>query len=163
MPPPLLFAETSYHTSSLMTRAEYLKSMPKEFEPVRGVGDYPTRLYLCSLGEVFCLPDVMSVYRYRTPGSWSARTSASPQEVVETAEAISDMLRRVDGATRGRFHAECEDALRAQEYKVLLQNRDFRAMAGKRYKDVRRGFPFRHRAMVAVGVVAPWALRLFGK
>lgn len=67
----------SFHTSSVMTRIENYSNLPEFYYEIKSFGDYTFNLCLGVEGKIRFIDNVMSVYRYQTPGSWSFKTSAS--------------------------------------------------------------------------------------
>ena len=59
-------------TESLVFRYDKNAPVPL-FRIIAEVGDYPLVLHMGSIGNVHYFPQIMGVYRYRTPGSWTDR------------------------------------------------------------------------------------------
>lgn len=84
-----------YQTSSLLVRADVIKKLLNErpgfFESAKVIGDYPLAIFLSLNGKIRYIPDVMSVYRCETSGSWSATNNRR-----ETDEELIDILKGVN-------------------------------------------------------------------
>lgn len=97
-----------YHTSAVMYRMEFAREVqsdkrPEFFGIVKNVGDYPLSIYLTLKGKVRYLPDVMSVYRYGVPGSWTKRME-NRDHFMQTQYSIVEMLKSVDKYTEFKIH-----------------------------------------------------------
>lgn len=66
----------SLATASKMHR-RYALDLDPMFLNCGEVGDMPTDLYVFSKGKIFYLDEIMSVYRYKSEGSWSLRLDNS--------------------------------------------------------------------------------------
>lgn len=72
-------SDYDFHTSSIMVRRhiyeEHCINPPCFYQPFREVhvGDFPLKILMCLRGTgVYCYGDVMSTYRSKAKGSWSA-------------------------------------------------------------------------------------------
>jgi glycosyltransferase involved in cell wall biosynthesis len=59
-----------FPTASLILRKHLIEDLP-DFYFKSSVGDYPLILILSSMGKAYYLDEIMSVYRYGIPGSWT--------------------------------------------------------------------------------------------
>lgn len=60
------------HTCSLTFRKPFGLFPPSYFDKLP-IGDYPLILYLSKFGKIFCLDDLMAVYRVHKGGVWSEK------------------------------------------------------------------------------------------
>lgn len=58
-------------TASIFVRKEIILEMP-DFNTLSSVGDYTIRMMALAKGDVYYSNEVMSVYNYKVPGSWSS-------------------------------------------------------------------------------------------
>lgn len=105
----LLDGGADYHTSSVIYRMEYGKviysdNCPDFFNKSMEVGDYPLAIYLALKGKIAYFPDIMSVYRLGTPGSWTSRMEDINIKR-RTSYALVEMLKSVDEYTNGELHS----------------------------------------------------------
>jgi len=89
----------SYHTSSLMYRAEYAHIRPDFFQKAKTFGDAPLAILLTYKGKVRFLKDIMSVYRHGTEGSWSFRNELNMEKRAQSYHYYADMLKGVNEYT----------------------------------------------------------------
>lgn len=68
-----------FQTSALFARGEVCKNRPFFAQGVSGIGDYPTALWLRLNGKIRFIGDIMSTYRFNTPGSWSSKNITNEQ------------------------------------------------------------------------------------
>ncbi len=113
----------SYHTSSLLCRAELMKTAPAFVFSILGLEDYPIAIYLTLCGKIHYFADVMSVYRLHTAGSWSSNfLMLSPEEASSQYDTRIRMLEGADEYSLGRFHAlfrAAIDGYQFRKYKVM--------------------------------------------
>ena len=115
---------SDFHTSSLVYRFEYMKKMyskgrPEFFEIVSPIEDYPTAIYLTLQGKVRYLPDVMSVYRYGTPGSWTSSLKNIERFKVMRKKVIS-MLENIDQFMDYQMHNEIQAIVEERYWEILM-------------------------------------------
>lgn len=113
----------AYHTSSLMYRIEYAReiqseSRPEFFDKPKKIGDYPLSIFLTCKGKVRYIPDIMSVYRHGTAGSWSEMMN-KPALVKEKEYSLVDMLLSVDEYTNYKMHSEIQHIVDKHYVKIL--------------------------------------------
>lgn len=95
----------SYHTSSLIARAELIKNRPEFTLMVKNVGDHPLAIFLSIMGEIhyFCNP--MSVYRYGTEGSWTSNMRNDLAFKTRKFEDMVLMLKAADSYSNYKYHS----------------------------------------------------------
>lgn len=87
-----------FPTASLLFRSHLIFEFP-EFFKKRSLGDYPIALFMASQGTVYYLDEVMAVYRYKFPGSWtSMHLSTNEGEIINREKDIV-MLRDLNEYT----------------------------------------------------------------
>lgn len=91
-------------TASFLFRKSDALSYAKEWRFKTPVGDFPRAFYLSTIGDIHYDPSVMSVYRYRVPGSWTSSTQLDRDSLVRSTYEWIDMLNSIDSATDGQFH-----------------------------------------------------------
>ena len=132
-----------FHTSSLMYRMEHgriihSEKRPDFFNKTKRVGDYPKAIYLAIKGEIHFFPDIMSVYRLGTSGSWT-KSIENRKNLLEMQYSLIEMLKSVDDYTVYRFHETIIKIIEQRYLKILdketsisvLTNREIRAVIKK--------------------------------
>lgn len=91
-------------TATLCCRTEYVLELPA-FRSKAIVGDYPLAILMALKGIVHYFPEVMAVYRYMRPGSWTAMHSkeADKQKLKTWYEAEIAMYSRILAYTGGKY------------------------------------------------------------
>lgn len=69
------------------------------------VGDWPLHLLHAEQGPIHYMPDCMAVYRRHAGGAWSGMSHA------ESINTTINLLRYLDNAFEGRYHAEFQKAI----------------------------------------------------
>lgn len=116
-------------TASLLIRREaYLRMIPP-----REIlfNDTALLLQTCMRGGALYLPRCMSVYRYQTPGSWSAvHRGQARMDARKTEQA---QLEAFDQWTEGRFHRAVLWRTTRNDTSDLLARRDYAALLKPRH------------------------------
>lgn len=116
-------------TASLLIRREaYLRmTPPREIL----FNDTALLLQTCMRGGALYLPRCMSVYRYQTPGSWSAvHRGQARMDARKTEQA---QLEAFDQWTEGRFHRAVLWRTTRNDTSDLLARRDYAALLKPRH------------------------------
>lgn len=127
-----------FQMSSLMWRHELEKVYESEDRPAflkvpSSFGDYQRGIFLCANGKMRFLKEVMSVYRYMTPGSWTSRNH-SVSAIEKTCVSMKEMLLLVDDYTEKKYHKDIEKVILNKEFWLLTAKKDISAMRSKKYK-----------------------------
>ena len=150
-----------FQTSGIMYRAEYAL-VPTVFS-LPGVGDYPRAIYLAVSGKVRYLHDVMSVYRYLVPGSWSMRTNQSEEsaerKITHWQHRIA-MLKRVNEYTEGKYEDCIRDVIRRNEFNICYARYDLKTIR-KSYSDFYKQESVKGKALLYIGFYCPVLLKIY--
>lgn len=153
-------------TSSLMARATLDAAMPGFRR--RLTMDYTLQIHGALRGGMLYLKDSMSIYRYRTPGSWSAKHRSDLDRQRAHAIAACDMLACLDRETDGRYRQAiaCRvERYRAEiawcEFRQCLREGSYRAALADRYADCYRRLSPVKRLGLRVFARLPWASALY--
>ena len=106
---------TCFHTSSILCRREFFE-VPNFFR-VKGIGDYSRSIYFALCGKIHYLPEVMSVYRFCCPGSWSKRQTYKSS--IENYNNLIKMLNRVNEHYDFKYNDSFKKGIRKQTYLLL--------------------------------------------
>lgn len=94
---------------------------PDYFNKV-SVGDYPLQMYLGSLGKVYYIDKIMSVYRTNVKGSWTMRTysgKSSTGNAIKHNKSIIQFLEAFDTDTGYKFADSIKEAKMMRELSIL--------------------------------------------
>lgn len=69
-----------------------------------GIGDWPVQLYAAACGKIYYFENVMSVYRYMLPGSWSANTYQNTAKKLIHCAKMVFFLELYDEYTNRKYH-----------------------------------------------------------
>ena len=90
-------------TASRMFRKKDAPEYMKTWAFPMPVWDFPTAVYSVSVGNIYYDSCPMSVYRYKSSGSWTLG-QADTLSSAETALNWLEMLNNIDSVTQGQFH-----------------------------------------------------------
>lgn len=120
----LLEGGNDYHTSSILYRVEYARMIyssmcPDFFYKAQNIGDYPLSIFLVLQGKVKYLPDIMSVYRYGVPGSWTSSIKNIEKFILMRRTVIA-MLMSVDEYTNFEMHTHICSIIEERYWEILM-------------------------------------------
>ena len=131
---------SDYHTSSVVYRIKYARiaysdKKPEFFNAAKGFGDYPLAIYLTLEGKVRYLPDIMSVYRYEAPGSWTSGMKNIEKFKTMRRTAIA-MLESVDEYTNYEMHDHIRSIIEERYWEIMILSTDIKVLKDKEIKNV---------------------------
>lgn len=68
-----------------------------------GIGDWPTQLWAIHIGKCYYFKDIMGVYRYMVPGSWSEETHCDMKHEASHVIDMIKLLVKYNKITKGKF------------------------------------------------------------
>ncbi len=92
----------SLATASKMHRKEML-FLPRLFLECGEVGDMPTDFYTFTKGKMFYSDEIMSIYRYKSKGSWSKRVDSDIKNLIKWSAVRCSFLSKYNAYTRGDY------------------------------------------------------------
>lgn len=136
----LLEGGADYHTSSLVYRMKYAHKIyfdnpPDFYYKPKHIGDYPLAIYLALEGKIRYFPEIMSIYRLGTPGSWT-KSMENHDLLKETWFSVVDMLKSVDEYTNYKLHSIIKNIIDKKYLEVLEKETDITILKSKEIRDV---------------------------
>jgi len=138
----------SYHTSSLMARADILTDT-QDFYHVAykyGFTDYPNNIWLRLNGKIRYLNMPMSVYRINSgSGAWSSGVDYQYSKLVHFIKGQLDMFRTLLPVTPEQYRHLVQQAILEREFEIMyIEGRD-REQRKAPYKAILKTKPFGYR------------------
>lgn len=95
-----------------------------------GIGDWPLRMNAVLKGKIHYFPELMSVYRYMVPGSWTTRTyTETPLKLIYHRLRMINFLLNYDLLTQRKYSAAIYIRMHDCFPKIVeLQNDDYNEM-----------------------------------
>lgn len=139
-------------TASLVLRSELINDRPEFFE-LPPVGDMPLRYYCFAKGDTYYFEEVMSVYNYRTPGSWSAGRKLRSGNYIEFFEKYNEY-------TNYKYDEYLKEEIRKYEFRLLAESYDFKALRVPKYRDLYRQMSFKAKLYIFLYTYFPIFIKL---
>ena len=98
-----------------------LMQNPPAFKQVAPVGDEPMLLFMLTHGDMYYLPECMSVYRVCSMGSWSYKNKTDPKRKADITKRLYDMMCLFDEYTDHKY--DCNLAI--YRGRMLLYSKRF--------------------------------------
>lgn len=138
----------SFHTSSLMTRIEHLSNLPEFCNEIKSFGDYTYNLCLGCKGKIRFIDDVMSVYRYRTPGSWSSRTSSSRKKKIIRCKDSILLLERINEYSGFQHDLEIRKEIERNKFYLYELTGECKKLKEGEMRELYLSKPWKHRLKI---------------
>ena len=113
-----------FHTSSFFYRHECILNKPACYS-VKGIGDYPTAIFLSTRGYVHFFPQVMSAYRVGSQNSWVKNMTKCSQGVITANENLISALTDMNAETEGVYASAFERAIQLYEFDNCVVKNEF--------------------------------------
>lgn len=126
---------SAYPTASLMFRSCFARYMPDYYTNCP-VGDIPLQLHLASMGRVYYMDEVMSVYRIGGKASWSVLMKKGDykkkQEIYYKQMKI--MYIEFDRASKGRYTNYIKNAIRRIRFLTYVNTKNYSRIFSSKYR-----------------------------
>lgn len=132
-----------FQTSSVMQKASVWASRP-EWVRKFPIGDYPSAIWAALNGKVHMLTDVMSVYRWNAPGSWTELMGSDNKRANISRKMIS-ALYELDEATDRKYTSVIKERINKHQYTLALMEHDFEAIKTGELKTIYESRNLIHR------------------
>ena len=119
-----------FATNSMVYRRKESEKRP-DFYNNAPIGDYPLTIFLSLIGKVYYIDEIMSIYRYLVPGSWTERELKNIEKRIKHFEIIEKMLREVDEYTEYKYSAIIK--------KTILKNKFYLCLEQGKFDEIKKG------------------------
>lgn len=109
-----------FATNSMVYRSKYGKNLPAFYNNAP-IGDFPLTIYLSLAGEVYYMDQIMSVYRYLVPGSWTSSQLGSIEKQISHSEKILKMFDEIDLYSNYKYSSIIEKKKAFKKFNLLIQ------------------------------------------
>lgn len=104
-------------TASMVCRCEVIE-MDELYSNV-GIGDYPMLLYCLTKGAVYYCSRIMSVYRFRHPGSWTSSVLSSESSVIIHNVSMIHFLKLFNIHTKDKYEKYTASRIQKSVTRIL--------------------------------------------
>ena len=120
-------------TASLFLRKELLCEKP-DFHLLSPVGDYSTRLHCLAHGDIYYMDEVMSVYNFKIPGSWSS--GAWRKHTKKRNVDAVEFLIKYNEYTEYRFDRFVKEAIKNRKFSDSLAAGNLKVAKSEEMKEL---------------------------
>ena len=154
----------SFHTSSILTRAEYFRELPPYyFDGLRnGFSDHPFALWLMFNGKVRCLDRCMSVYRINSgKNAWSTGVNREYEKLRNYVDGERQLLVTCLDYAPEEFRPTIRHEITEREFELMfIEGRDEEQRRSP-YREILRGKSLGYRMKNALKCAFPRLKRLY--
>lgn len=136
-----------YQTASLMYRMQYAQNRPDFYYHAsrNGFGDYPMSIHLALSGKIRFLGQVMSVYRFGSGSSWTAKNTRDMHKNALYYRHAAQMLEEINDYTDRKYDAEIEKVVVRHRYMELYFDEKYSQLRKPPYRDLYLTEPVSYR------------------
>lgn len=143
-------------TASLVFEKRLLDTYPEFFRTLP-VGDMPLRWYCFAMGDVYYFEDVMSVYNYKVPGSWSASRSGQTKNL----EKYLEFYDKYNEFTDYKYADYVNDEALKRKFYHYVSNCDVKEITKKEYAHLYKKLPFKEKVYIRLYRYIPFVLKAY--
>ncbi len=147
-----------FPTNSLFYRST-LNRNPPSFRRFWNI-DYTLQVYGALRGGILFINEDMSVYRYRTRGSWSERMYGNKEEFVKLYDKSSEMFDILNKETNGRFAEVVSRKKRKNDWEKLQWSNQSKKRLNKAYREFIDELPLENRIKLYIKAWFPWTPKI---
>ena len=122
-----------FATSSCFVRTQVNLQMPELFR-AKGFGDHQLIIYNTLQGYCYYFAKPMSVYRFRSEGSWTRKNIMDCNRRIAHNRELIALMERIDQYTEGKYHKEIEKKIESTAFNYHLAHGDVLEVSKKKYK-----------------------------
>ena len=156
--------ESSYHTSSLLVRSEYLKNLPDYYDVGASYGflDHPMAFWFCSNGPIRFLNRTMSMYRIDSGASaWSSGVHGQYAKLCRFINGKIALLKAFKPYSPEEFYPLIEEYILRHEFELMyIEGRDMEQRKAP-YSAFLKEKPFSYRCNNFIKAYFPWIQKLY--
>jgi len=123
-----------FATNSIMILKTIPISMPECFT-AKGFGDFQLLVYGIIVGKCYYIAESMSVYNWKTPGSWSTKIQDNNQFLINHLKELIAMLERVNEYYEFEYDHIFKKIILNAEYIIYIHSGNIRLIHDRLYRD----------------------------
>lgn len=136
-------------TNSIMYRSELISKV-NELSAACPVGDLPLQIAMAISGKVYYINKTMSCYRVNNSSSAMYKVNSNVERYIKHHKAFISWYNGLDKLTNYKFHSEIAEAIVFSEARILIAEKNYKALSDKKYKVYAQSLPITQR----IGLVA---------
>ena len=150
-----------FPTASMLFKKDYYYAN-ESFLRNRSVYDFGAKILLATEGKVHIIPDVMSVYRKNTTGSWTQRISRNKEQNILHIKNSIEIIESINEYRNFKYDEILQEVILQRKASVELAMGNFSILRKEPYKKFYDSLPFQVKIDAYMKKYCPWLLR-FGR
>ena len=150
-----------FPTASMLFKKDYYYAN-ESFLRNRSVFDFGAKILLATEGKVHIIPDVMSVYRKNTAGSWTQRISRNKKENIAHIEKSIEIIGAINEYRNFKYDDILQEVILQRKASLELALGNFSLLRKEPYKKFYDSLPFQVKIDAYMKKYCPWLLQ-FGR
>lgn len=138
----------AYHTSSLMYRKEFVYGRPHFFKTAKGYSDYPLAMYLATLGKIYFIDKIMSVYRFGTLGSYTCSGESDLRKNVSIPQNRIELLKEVNKYTDYKYDIAINRVIVENEYQIQEMLDSYQTLKKDKFYEIYKKKSFKYKCKI---------------
>lgn len=143
-----------FSTNSMFFRREHY-NLNQEISTKVKRFDYVTKTLLATEGTVYVIPQIMSVYRFGSDGSWTMRVKENAPKMIAHLEESIRYFNLLNEYRNYQYDAVIKEVIHQREFDILIQKRDLKGIKSSDYFDLYEKFTFAQKALLYFKIYFP--------
>lgn len=143
-----------FHTSALFFRKEFF-TKNEEFLKCHQQYDYLIKSLLVTEGSVHYVPQIMSVYRMGTAGSWTQSTSESSEKYIHHNEVAIKAMEDLNEYRSFKYDDIIQKNILDRKFRILLRQKDYAAIMTEPYLSIYKELALKSKLKIWIGKAFP--------
>lgn len=148
-----------FPTASMFFRKEYYLKNRDFLQKIKSF-DYVTKFLLATQGDVYVIPEIMSVYRYGSDGSWTNRVLKKPEEFKKHIKIAVRNLEMIDEYTDYCYHESITKNILQRRFDALVTLQDIAAIKREPYNEIYRNKPLKWKLFLYAKKYVPFLVKV---
>lgn len=145
---------TIFPTNSMFYRKSYLLSNGDILNKVKRF-DYVDKILLATEGDVYVIPEYMSVYRSSSEGSWTESVYSHADKWINHLENSITYLNAINIYRNYKFNDSISEEIRNREYSILCAKGNLKEIKTPKYIDLYKKSSYKQKTAILLNSYFP--------
>lgn len=152
--------QTFFPTASMFFRKKYYENNRDFILSIRNF-DYVAKILLATEGDTYVFPEIMSVYRKGTDGSWTERINNNSKKYYEHLRQSIDTLGKINIYRNFEFNEAIQSNILRREFYAEISIMNLKVLKDSKYSSLRKELPLHSRLILYIKKYFPFLYKYY--
>lgn len=158
----IIMKHTVFPTASMFYRKEYYCNNKDFLVNIKSF-DYVSKTLLATEGTVYVIPEIMSVYRQGSSGSWTERISYNPDKLEVHLNQSIETMRKIDEYRQYKYHNVIQKNILSRQFDAQKKLLNLKTLKNEPYKELYGQLSLKEKLLLHTEKYAPALYVLYRK